>query len=48
MAEDQPKPAAKLSFNWDTQTAIALIVLAALLFLWLVDRGFRGFTVGGG
>lgn len=36
----------KLNLNWDTNTALAVMVLAALAFLWLVSRGFRGFTVG--
>lgn len=32
------------SFRWDTNTAVAVIVLGALGLLVLLDRGFRGFT----
>lgn len=39
---------AKLNLTWDTNTALAVVVLGALLFLWAVRRGFRGFTVGVG
>jgi hypothetical protein len=45
MAEDTaPEP--RLNFAWDTNTALAVMVLAALVFLWAVSRGFRGFTIG--
>lgn len=33
------------SLAWDTNTALAVIVLAALALLWIVARLFRGFTV---
>lgn len=48
MAEAAPTEGQKLNLAWDTNTAIAVIVLLALLFLFLVSRGFRGFTIGGG
>jgi hypothetical protein len=46
MEEEATAPEAKLSFAWDTNTAVAVMVLAALVFLWAVSRGFRGFTIG--
>ncbi len=30
------------SLRWDTDTAAATLVMAALVFLWLARRGFRG------
>lgn len=39
MANDE---GAKLNMAWDTNTALAVLVLGALLFLWAVRRGFRG------
>lgn len=30
------------SLRWDTDTAIASLVVGALMFLWLARRGFRG------
>jgi hypothetical protein len=45
MATDE---GSKLNLSWDVNTALAVIVLAALLFLWIVNRGFRGFSVGVG
>lgn len=35
----------QLNLNWDAATATAVIVLAALLFLVAVRRGFRGLVV---
>lgn len=32
--------------GWDTNTAVAVIVLGALVALWLIAKGFRGFRVG--
>lgn len=33
------------SLTWDTNTAVAAVVLGALAVLVIIDRGFRGFTV---
>lgn len=33
-----------LNLRWDTNTAVAVLVLGAVLVLFLLDRGFRGFT----
>ncbi len=40
----------QLSFAWDTNTAVAVLVLGSLCLLATVGRGFRGFnvTVGAG
>ena len=35
-----------LSLAWDGNTATAALVLGALLFLFLVARGFRGVSFG--
>lgn len=43
MADDNP---GRIGIAWDTNTAAAVIVLGALLFLYLVRRGFRGVVVG--
>ncbi len=49
MADDEGRTVVpKINLAWDVNTAIAVIVLLALLFLWAVSRGFRGFTIGGG
>jgi hypothetical protein len=48
MAELAPEQGHKLNMAWDVNTAIAVVVLLALMFLFLVSRGFRGFTIGGG
>lgn len=48
MATDEAPVAPRINLTWDVNTAVAAIVLAALVFLWLVSRGFRGFTVGAG
>lgn len=41
-AEAQP---GRPSFQWDTNTAFAALVLGSFLFLMMVNRGFRGFNV---
>jgi hypothetical protein len=49
MAEDSipaDAPGSKLNLTWDTNTALAVVVLLALLFLWATARGFRGFRIG--
>jgi hypothetical protein len=33
--------------GWDTQHAAAAVVFGAMLFLFLIRRGFRGLNVGG-
>lgn len=39
--------APKLTRTWDTDTAQAVLVLGALLFLFLVRRGFRPVLIAG-
>lgn len=36
-----------LGGGWDTQHAAAAIVFGAMLFLFLIRRGFRGLSAGG-
>lgn len=45
-AEEVPQSPGKPNFTWDTNTALAVMVLGALAFLYMVHRGFRGFTIG--
>lgn len=33
------------TITWDVNTALAVVVLSALLFLFLMSRGFRGHNV---
>jgi hypothetical protein len=30
---------------WDTNSGLAVIVLSALVFLWIVGKVFAGFTI---
>lgn len=42
---DTEAAAGSPSFAWDVNTALAAIILGALLFLVLIARGFKGFNV---
>ena len=42
---DTPAPSRRLSFAWDSNTALAMWVLGALALLWLIGRGFRGINI---
>jgi hypothetical protein len=33
--------------GWDTQHMAAVVIFGAMLFLFLIRRGFRGLSVGG-
>lgn len=44
--DDDRSSSSPLSFAWDGNTATAVIVLGALVFLWLIARGFRGVSFG--
>lgn len=33
--------------RWDTQHMMIVVILGAMLFLYLIRRGFRGLSVGG-
>lgn len=43
--EDQAPRRGMPSLVWDTNTGVAVIVLAAVLVLFILDRAFRGYTV---
>ena len=42
---DPEAAAGKPSFAWDVNTALAAIILGALLFLVLIAKGFKGFNI---
>lgn len=42
---EEPGAPGKPTIMWDANTALVVLVLGALAFLWLIARGFRGFNV---
>lgn len=40
-------PVGNVGMTWDTPQYMAVVVLSAMAFLYLIRRGFRGVSLGG-